>query len=77
MNKLVTGDLKQYYLNWKSIGNDDIILGIIKNALKNDFKEKPRYICVPKIQYSTKAMQHRKKRIQNQKLKIYYIKKLL
>ena len=35
--------------------NDKIILDIIKNGLKIDFKERPRNIFAPKIQYSTKG----------------------
>ena len=61
MNKFVTGDLKHYYLNWKSIANDEIILDIIRNVLKNDFKENPRYISVPKMQSSATKIQHRKR----------------
>ena len=49
------GNLKKNYLNWKSITNDEIILDIIKNDLKIDFKERPRNIHVLKIQHSTKG----------------------
>ena len=57
LNKFVAGNLKKLYLNWKSITNDEIILDIIKNGLKIDFKESPRNICVPKIQHSTKEIE--------------------
>ena len=48
---------KKNYLHWKSIANDVIILDIIKNDLKIDFKERPRNICVPEIQHSTKEIE--------------------
>ena len=54
LNKFVAANLRIFYLNRKSITNDEIILDIMKNGLKTDFKERPRYICVPKIQHSTK-----------------------
>ena len=54
LNKFAAGNLKIFYLNWKSITNDEIILDIIKNGLKIDFKERPRNICIPKIQHSIK-----------------------
>ena len=54
MNNFVAGNLKKIYLNWKSIANDEIILDIIKNGLKIDFKERPVNICVAKIHHSTK-----------------------
>ena len=54
LNKFVAGNLRIFYLNRKSITNDEIILDIMKNGLKTNFKERPRYICVPKIQHSTK-----------------------
>ena len=57
MNKFVAGNLKNFYLNWKSIANDEIILDIIKNDLKIDFKEGPVNICVPKIHHSTKEIE--------------------
>ena len=57
MNKFVAGNLIKFYLNWKSITNDEIILDIIKNGLKIDFEERPRNICVPKIQHSTKEIE--------------------
>ena len=49
----MVGSLKRFCINWKSITNDEITLDIIKNSLKKDFKERPRNICVPKIQHST------------------------
>ena len=57
MNKYVAGNLKKIYLNSKSITNDEIILDIIKNGCKIDFKERSRNICVPKIQHSTKEIE--------------------
>ena len=54
MNKFVAENQRNFYLNWKSITNDEIILDIIENGSKNDFKEMSRNICVPKIQHSTK-----------------------
>ena len=54
MNKSFAGNLKQIYLNWKSVTNDNIILGIIRNGLKINFKEKLRNICIEKIQHSKK-----------------------
>ena len=54
MNKFVAGNLEKFYLNWKSITNDEVILDIIKNVLKIDFNKKPRNICVPKIQHNIK-----------------------
>ena len=50
----MAGSLKRFCINWKSITNAEITLDIIKNSLKKDFKERPRNICVPKIQHSTK-----------------------
>ena len=49
------GKLKKIYLNWKSITKDEIILDIIKNDVKIDFKERPRNIHILKIQHSTKG----------------------
>ena len=54
MKKFVAGNLKNFYLNWKSITNDETILDIIKNGLKIDFKERPINIFVPGIRHSTK-----------------------
>ena len=64
MHKFVAVNLKKNYLNWKSITNDEIILDIIKNVLKIDFQERPRNICVPKIQHSTKEKEVVSSRIQ-------------
>ena len=57
MNRFVAGNRKFFYLNWKSITNDEIILDIIENGLKIDFKKRPINICVPKIYHSTKERQ--------------------
>ena len=54
LNKFFAGNLKQIYLNWQSVTNDNIILGIIRNGLKINFKEKLRNICIEKIQHSKK-----------------------
>ena len=65
LNKFVAGSLKNFYLNWKSITNDEIILDI-KNDLKIDFKERPVNIpCVPKIHHSTKEKEIMNSEIQN------------
>ena len=53
-NKFVAGNLKIFYLNWKSITNDEIILDIIRNGLKIDFKEGPVNFRIPKMHHSTK-----------------------
>ena len=43
------GNIKQFYENWKKFAYDHIMLRIIQDGFKTNFKEKPQYQNVSKI----------------------------
>ena len=44
--------MKNYFTVWQKITSDRVILDIIKNALKINFKERPGITSPPKIPHS-------------------------
>ena len=57
VKNFIAGNLKNYYTVWQKITNDRVILDIIKNGLKINFKERPGITSAPKIPHSKQEIE--------------------
>ena len=52
VSNVIASNLKNYYTVWQKITSDRVILNIIKNGLKINFKQRPGIASAPKIPHS-------------------------